>query len=167
MSTDVNVSRSEKTTKWSMSVWLKQLSRILDEPRVINIALIVVLVIAAWFRFNGLNWDEGHHLHPDERFLSTVTNDLKWPTDFSSYFDPATSSLSPYTNPNMGLFVYGMLPIYVVKWTAIHLNQDNYDKITQIGRVISGLFDLGAIFLLFLIGKKLYGRKIGLLAALL
>ena len=31
------------------------------------------------------------------------------------YFDPQTSTLSPYTLPNMGLFVYGTLPVYLVK----------------------------------------------------
>ncbi len=165
MSTDVNISPSEQTSKWVFSAQIKQLAELLDQPKVLNAVLMIVLVIAALLRFNGLNWDEGHHLHPDERFLSTVTNDLKWPDNFQDYFNPDTSTLSPYSNPNMGLYVYGMLPVYIVKWVAIHLDKNNYDQITLIGRVLSGVFDIGAIFILFLIGKKLYGRKIGLLAA--
>ena len=166
-STDVNVTSTEKVSPWNLSVRLKQFSDLLEKPAVVYAALIAVLVIAALFRFNGLKWDEGHHLHPDERFLSTVTNDLQWPANFQDYFNPDVSTLSPYTNPNMGLFVYGMFPIYIVKWAAIHLDKNNYDNITQVGRIMSGLFDLGAILLLFLIGKKLYSRKIGLLAAIL
>ncbi len=165
MSTDVNITPIKKTSKWIFSAQVRRLAELLDQPKVLNAVLMIVVVIAAFLRFNGLNWDEGHHLHPDERFLSTVTNDLKWPDNFQDYFNPDTSTLSPYSNPNMGLYVYGMLPVYIVKWVAIHLDKNNYDQITRIGRVMSGLFDIGAIFILFLIGKKLYGRKIGLLAA--
>src|SRR6185436_8644417 len=136
-----------------------------DRPSVINLGMVIVLLAAALFRFHGLNWDEGRHLHPDERFLSTVTNDLKWPSNLDTYFDPEASTLSPYSLPNMGLYVYGTLPVYVVKWTTILLDANNYDKITLVGRTLSGLFDLGAIFFLFLIGRQLYGQKVGLLAA--
>jgi YYY domain-containing protein len=166
-STDVNVSPSKKINKWNFSARSKQLSVLLEQPRVAYAVLFVVLIVAALLRFNGLKWDEGHHQHPDERFLSTVTNDLQWPENFRDYFNPDVSTLSPYSNPNMGLYVYGMLPVYIVKWVAIHLDKNNYDNITQIGRMLSGLFDLGSILLLFLIGTKLYGRKIGLLAAAL
>jgi len=159
---------------------------LLDRPRVMQLAMVVVLLIAAWIRFHGLNWDSGKHLHPDERFLSTVTNDLKWPSDFSTYFDPAASTLSPYSLPNMGLYVYGTLPVYIVKWVAVELDRspapgeflhnhfdinanlvNSYDQIVILGRFLSGLFDIGAIVFLFLLGRELYGRKVGLLAAIL
>jgi asparagine N-glycosylation enzyme membrane subunit Stt3 len=166
-STDTNISSPEESRKWNVTTWIRQLSDLLEQPRVIYATLALILVIAAYLRFNGLNWDEGRHQHPDERFLSTVTNDLIWPANFTDYFNPDVSTLSPYSNPNMGLYVYGMLPVYIVKWAAIHLDQNNYDAITLVGRRISGLFDLGSILILFLIGKKLYGRKVGLLAATL
>ena len=67
----------------------------------------------------------------------------------------------------MGLFVYGTLPVYLVKWTAILLNQNNYDMITLVGRALSGIFDLGSLLFLFLIGRRLYGKGVGLLAAVL
>jgi len=151
----------------SFAARLRPLTSILDRPQEMRVALVIVLLLAAWFRFHGLNWDSGHHLHPDERFLSTVTNDLTWPSSFAGYFDPTTSTLSPYSLPNMGLFVYGTLPVYVVKWMAIMLDNNNYDKITLVGRAVSVLFDLGAIYLLFLVGRQLYGRKIALLGAAL
>lgn len=139
----------------------------LSDPRVFSIALILVLLLAALFRFHGLSWDEGRHLHPDERFLSTVTNDIKWPANLATYFDPAASTLSPFSLPNVGLFVYGTLPVYIVKWVAIALHMNNYDKITIIGRALSGVFDLATILVLFLIARRLYGRGTALLAALL
>ena len=168
-STDVNMSppSSNALKGWSERLNLKEIAGLFDQPSVINISMVIILLVAALFRFHGINWDEGRHLHPDERFLSTVTNDLQWPENLDNYFDPNTSTLSPYSLPNMGLYVYGTLPVYIVKWTAILLDRNNYDKITLIGRNLSGLFDIATIFFLFLIGKKLYGKKVGLLAAFL
>jgi YYY domain-containing protein len=139
----------------------------LGDSRALTIALVVVLLLGAWFRFHGLNWDEGRHLHPDERFLSSVTNDIKWPQNLDTYFDPAASTLSPYSLPNVGLFVYGTLPVYIVKWVSILLNKNNYDAITLVGRALSGIFDLAAILMLFMIARRLYGRGVALLAATL
>ena len=164
-STDLNLSPSATVPDRKQYPRIKQFVDLLDKPQVMNIALAIVLLIAALFRFHGLNWDEGRHLHPDERFLSTVTNDLQWPKNLDNYFDPNTSTLSPYSLPNMGLYVYGTLPVYIVKWTAILLDRNNYDKITLIGRYLSALFDIVTIIFLFLIAKRLYGKKVGLLAA--
>lgn len=140
-------------------------ARLLAHPRAVSILLVIVVLLGAWFRFHGLDWDSGRHLHPDERFLSTTTNDLKWPDNLSTYFDPNSSTLSPYALPNMGLFVYGTLPVYLVKWLSILINQNNYDNLTLVGRALSGLFDIAAVLILFLIGRKLYGRVVGLVAA--
>ena len=165
--TAVKDSTSNPLKEWNQFTRVKQIVDLLDRPEAMRVALVIVLFVAALFRFYGINWDEGRHLHPDERFLSTVTNDLKWPETFDQYFDPNASTLSPYSLPNMGLYVYGTLPVYIVKWTAILLDRNNYDKITPLGRTISGLFDIGAIFFLYMIGRKLYGKKTGLLAAAL
>jgi hypothetical protein len=67
----------------------------------------------------------------------------------------------------MGLYVYGTLPVYIVKWTAILLDKNNYDQITFVGRNLSALFDIAALLFLFLIAKRLYGKKVGLLAVAL
>src|SRR5574339_389291 len=168
-STDVNMPppSSSALKAWSGRIRMKQIADLFERPYVVNIALATILLIAALFRFHGINWDEGRHLHPDERFLSTVTNDLQWPQNLSNYFDPNTSSLSPYSLPNMGLYVYGTLPVYIVKWTAILLDKNNYDKITLVGRNLSALFDIATILFLFLIAKRLYGKKVGLLAVAL
>jgi YYY domain-containing protein len=166
-SSDANISPSKRSSKWDASLWPARFSAILAQPKALNILLIVTVLLAALLRFNGLRWDEGRHQHPDERFLSTVTNDLTWPENFRDYYNPDISTLSPYSNPNMGLYVYGTLPVYIVKWTAIQLDKNNYDDITVIGRALSGIFDIGAILLLFLIGRKLYGAGTGLFAALL
>ena len=163
----VDESPSPTVKDSSLRARIDRLLATLDNPQNVRVLLALVLLLAAWFRFHGLNWDEGHHLHPDERFLSSLTNDLTWPDSFANYFDPTTSTLSPYSLPNMGLFVYGTLPVYAVKWMAVLLDGNTYDEITLLGRAMSVLFDLGAIFILFLIGRRLYGQRIGLLAAAL
>jgi YYY domain-containing protein len=62
----------------------------------------------------------------------------------------------------------------VPKLTFLHpiLNPDGrnlteYYEIFKVGRAWSVIFDLGSIILAFLIGSRLYGRRVGLLAALL
>jgi len=161
----ITLSRTLKT--WSERSWLGRFLGLLDQPGAVRVGLAIVLLVAALFRFADLSWDESHNLHPDERFLTSVTNDLKWPESFDTYFDPKASTLSPYSLPNMGLYVYGTLPVYIVKWTAILLDRNNYDQIPLVGRAISGLFDIGAICFIFLLGRRLYGKKVGLLAAAL
>ena len=36
--------------------------------------LFLVLILAFVLRIYGLNWDQGNHLHPDERFLTMVAS---------------------------------------------------------------------------------------------
>ena len=49
--------------------------------------LLALLAAGALLRFQGLNWDEGHHLHPDERFISMVEEKLTFPKTAAEYFD--------------------------------------------------------------------------------
>ena len=58
--------------------------------------LIGLLLLGGIFRFQGLAWDAGHHLHPDERFISMVEEKLTVPTSLSAYFDSSRSSLNPW-----------------------------------------------------------------------
>src|SRR3989344_4227432 len=52
---------------------------------------IAILLLAAFFRLYGLNWDQNQHLHPDERFLTMVSTSLKWPPSIYGYFDTLKS----------------------------------------------------------------------------
>ena len=56
-----------------------RLSAALDRPGAMRMALAAVLLLAALLRLNGLHWDGDRKLHPDERFLTSVTADLQWP----------------------------------------------------------------------------------------
>jgi YYY domain-containing protein len=123
---------------------------------------------AAILRLVGLNWDEGTHLHPDERFLTSVVTDMRWPDNFAdAYFAEATSTLNP-RNTNHPFFVYGDLPVIAVKWVSVALHQAAYDEVYLVGRVLAAMADLGTLSVLVLLARRLYrDRRITALAALL
>ncbi|MEJ2011434.1 MAG: hypothetical protein P8X64_04320, partial [Anaerolineales bacterium] len=131
----------------------------------VGIALFLILVVGAYLRFTGLNWDEGTHLHPDERFLTLVESAIKLPSSLGEYFDTDVSPLNPY-NSNYTFFVYGTFPIFLVRYVAEWVGQTGYDQVQLVGRALAASFDLVSLVLLYLIGKRLYSRKVGLLAAL-
>ena len=78
------------------------------------VILIGVLLMAAYFRFTGLNWDDVFHLHPDERFLTMVETSISPVNNLWDYFNTATSTLNPNNN-GYTFYVYGTLPLFVVR----------------------------------------------------
>jgi hypothetical protein len=130
------------------------------------------------------DWDQSQHLHPDERFLTMVStsiapatgcrdeglsvfdcpNSQKQWLSISQYFDTENSPLNP-ANRGYTFFVYGTLPLFLVRYVAELTGMTGYDEIALVGRQMSALIDLGSVFLLYLIASRLYGRRVGLLAA--
>ena len=72
---------------------------------------LVFLVLLAGFvlRLWGVAWDQGTHLHPDERFITMVETDLKVPHSLGQYFNSDESPLSPYNRKDGGGFAYVFL----------------------------------------------------------
>jgi YYY domain-containing protein len=151
----------------------------------IVLLLIAALAFGFYFRFVGLNWDDGEHLHPDERFLTMVSSAIRPPDNLGAYFDSQTSTLNPYNN-NFGLFVYGDLPIFITRYAAdlldnlcktlpqVCLLSNNvpvpyagYDGVYLLGRILSAIVDLFTLLLMFVIGRRLYNARVGVVAALL
>jgi YYY domain-containing protein len=143
-----------------------------------DIALVLIVLVAFWLRSVGLDWDEGQHLHPDERFLTMVETSIV-PVDLADerignppegcaewggYFDTACSSLNP-NNRGHGFFVYGTLPIFTTRYVAEMLGQTGYGEVHLVGRQLSALADLLSIVVLYFIVARLYNRKTALLAA--
>lgn len=180
-----------------------------------RLALIVILLIGAYFRTLGLlSWDAGTGQHPDERFFTDVSSLVRVPAGPTEYFD---SSISPGNPRNVGktFYVYGSFPIALTRLVAVTLtpnaalpatvpdlsspvdpqtgarpqipnpevrvpkllplqllfnpdgnNLTTYHQIYKVGRSLVALFDIGSILLVFLIGRRLFDRRVGLLAAL-
>lgn len=126
--------------------------------------LLLILLLGAFLRSFGIDWDQGQHLHPDERFLTMVGVDTGFPKSFADYLNPLKSTLNPY-NVGYGFYVYGTLPLYLVKLVSFLFNHHSYSELYLVGRFFSALFDLGVVYLLYLIGGRLFSKKVGLFAS--
>jgi YYY domain-containing protein len=127
--------------------------------------LIGILVLGAYFRFVGLDWDQDQHLHPDERFLTMVATSISPADSLDEYFDTAQSSLNP-NNRGYSFYVYGTLPLFVVRYVAEWVGKTGYSEIYLVGRAVSAAADLLTILLVYLSAQRLYRKKaISLLAA--
>ncbi|MCP4418546.1 MAG: glycosyltransferase family 39 protein [Chloroflexi bacterium] len=86
----------------------------------------LILLVAAVFRFTGIDWDSYNHYHPDERYITWVATTIERPSDWQTAFSPSQSSLNPfYWSPNAASdgievlqdaprdFAYGHVPLYL------------------------------------------------------
>lgn len=117
--------------------------------------LLLILIFSIVVRGYGINWDSGFHLHPDERMIVMTAENLSFPNALNPKF-----------------FAYGSLPIYLLHLIGSILSLfepklGSYDYLPIIGRCLSLLFDTLSVFIIFLLGKKLFASvKISLLASL-
>ncbi|MBK8984743.1 MAG: glycosyltransferase family 39 protein [Chloroflexi bacterium] len=167
------------------------------------VGLIGILLVAAALRWTGLDWDDYHHFHPDERYIHWVATTIERPSSWRALLTLHESTLNPYYWPpdaaSPGIvtpqdaprrFAYGHLPLYLgvaatrlAEWaggrwgdrlppdwllTRDILNQAGmveFRHLAAVTRALTGLVDLGTILLLFLLGRRLFGTAVGLLAA--
>ena len=108
--------------------------------------ILYIIAVGAYLRLVGLDWDEEQHLHPDERFLTMVESSIAPVESLGDYFNTAESSLNPH-NRGHGFFVYGTLPIFIVRYVAEWMGETGYGQVYLIGRALSALADLGVIAL--------------------
>ncbi len=160
-----------------------------------RLLLVAILIAAVLLRTYGLDWDQGQHAHPDERWIAMVAPTIKWPARSEDILDPRRSTLNPLWIPDgdgggtIRNFAYGHLPLYLHAlaghtlsslgdWVAEHAPAGQelarelraygeYEGINLVGRALSVLLDLGTICLVFLIGREVYGQRTGLLSAAL
>ena len=128
---------------------------------VFGAALVLTLTVAFALRLYGIDWDEGYGYspHPDERFLISLVDSLAFPSlgNIDELLDPEKSPWNP------GRFAYGSFSPYLLK-----LSRELFrvtDDIRLIGRGVSALADVASVFLVYLLGARMYGRRVGLLAA--
>lgn len=128
-----------------------------------KIFFIFILILAAVLRLYGVNWDQGYHLHPDERAITIYTLPLAIPSNLSELLSP-TSPLNPH------FFAYGDFPLYLLKVISIIAGSINlyflqYTGINILGRFISVTFELFTIFVIYKLGKKLFNTNTALLSS--
>ena len=120
----------------------------MKHPLVKKLIMSGILLIAAILRFTGVDWDQGQHLHPDERFLTMVGNAMHLPISLTQYLDPTMSPMNP-ANINYSFYVYGLFPVICNKLLAIFLGADSYQGFTIQGRMLSAFFDILVVLLVF------------------
>lgn len=169
----------------------------------VRVLLGIILLTATALRLTGIAWDDYHHYHPDERYITWVATTIEWPADWRTALDPIQSTMNPYYWPeeahSVGIevlqgqprrFAYGHLPLYLgvvatrlVEWVGPVLRpyfpshwlitQDilngaeliEFRHLTVVARALTGLMDVGTVGLVFLLGQRVYGTAVGLLAA--
>ncbi len=161
----------------------------------VTLLFLVIFLAAVWVRSYNIDWDEGTHLHPDERYLTMVVSAIQLPANLAQYWSTAESPLNP-TNKGYTGYVYGTLPLFltrvvggwvdqacasppnpvaiVLRWFLLNASGSCYPEhylgyggIHFVGRALSALADLATLVALALLARALYGNKTALLAAAL
>jgi YYY domain-containing protein len=157
-----------------------------------NLILAVILILAFSLRILGINWDDYTHIHPDERFLTSILSRIGHADNLtqnarercqneklSYYFFNTNCSFFNPNNVDNGSFAYGTLPLFMVYGSAELTAQLNlggfenpkdwmtYDYLQIVGRFMSALADIATTLFIYLIGRRLFSSKHGLLAACL
>ena len=145
----------------------KALTGIRPDVRLIG-AVLVILALALGLRLYGLGWDQGFSYtpHPDERAILMKAEQLSFPAPsaLDLLFD---ADQSPW-NPRW--FPYGSFPLYLLKGVQLTASLGPGDGIHDLrlpGRAISALADVATVFVVFLLGARVYGRRVGLVASAL
>ncbi len=157
--------------------------------------LVALLAVALALRLYGIDWDNGHGFHPDERSfymragdmlcLLTAGPDTDGPycsaahlrsllageqfrgvepglPDLRTALSAERSPLNPRWFPLGSALIYALVLLRTllepfVDWGVMELR--------FVGRTLAALADVGSVWLLYLLGRRMYGPWTGILAA--
>ena len=152
------------------------------------ILLPLILGVALGLRLYGLDWDQGYGFHPDERsiymradcmfrvlaevpgyegygcFRDNPEMDPGVP-GIGTFLDAEKSPLNPHWFPLGSIIIYLLVGLRSVLEPFTSL--DSLMDMAYMGRTIAALADVGSVFMVYLLGKRAYDRRVGLLAAAL
>jgi YYY domain-containing protein len=162
-------------------------SSLLTRARVIALLPFLIVLIGLGMRLYGLDWDQGNFYHPDERSIylrvdcmyRTLTEASGWqscinrdfPVDepglpsIGTFFDADTSPLNPHWFPLGSILLYGLLIARM--GLGLFMDTVGLHDMAMAGRTITAFVDTGSVIMLLLLGRRLYGRGVGLLASAL
>ena len=113
------------------------------------------MVVGLLLRLAWRSWDAGTHLHPDERYMSIVADNVRWPGSVGEYFDVEHSPLSPYNTEPGRSYLYGELPLFATKLVATIFRQEGYGELYLVGRAVAAVVDALSIVLVFVLARML------------
>lgn len=158
-----------------------------------DLVLIALIALGIFYRLNWVNWNQDTDLHPDEYGMTGTLTQLSMPKNLADYFNTRLSPISPYNkydengghtqNGPDNRMRWGQWPLIIIRGTAEaanaieerffssperpHWNFTGYGEMRLWGRSLSAVVDILSLLMIFLIGSRLYGRRVGLLAAAL
>ena len=148
--------------------------------------LPLILAVALGLRLYGIGWDDGYGFHPDERSLYMRADCMfRTLTDSPGYLecnrpfpktqpglpslptalDPAESPLNPHWFPLGSLLIYTVVLIRGIFEPFTDLG--SLLSMAYIGRSLAVVADVGTVFMVYLLGKRIFDRRAGLLGAAL
>jgi YYY domain-containing protein len=115
-----------------------------------------LLVSALAVRLFGIDWDQRHHFHPDERRIAEAVTRI--------------SFVPPQLDPDF--FAYGSFPFYVTRAAMGTLGLlsswfRSYDAAVLVGRGLSAVWGAATVWLVILLGRRLFGERPALLGGAL
>ena len=147
--------------------------------------LVLILLIGLSLRLYGIDWDSGFGFHPDERDIYMRSGcmydllteapghqDCGYVRDqpkaesglpgLGALLDPERSPLNPHWFPLGSILIY--LMVFFRSVIELFGSIDALDM-RFAGRTMSALADVGSIFLVYVLGRRMFSYKVGLLAA--
>ena len=114
--------------------------------------LLTILAFGLALRLVGSSWGLPFRFHPDEEQILTAAGQLSW------------------SNLNPRLFLYPSLFIYqatIIEWLVGAFGMGGPAQVLLAVRLLSALYATATIGLVFLLGRRIAGTKVGLWAAAL
>ena len=146
--------------------------------------LFAIVAVALALRLNGLDWDGGALYHPDERSIflradlmhRTLIDAPGWeasanrdfPLDepgmpgLGTLLDAERSPLNPHWFPLGSVIIYILVAVRFL--LEPFMEQVRLQDLASAGRTMAALADVGSLVMLYLLGRRLFGRGTGLLA---
>ncbi len=124
--------------------------------------LLLLLIVGGFLRFYNLDWGSPFYFHPDERNIASSVSQMFFPGNLHPHF-----------------FAYGSFSLYLFYFTGLLLNLFSvckntffdcsvpFEQAILISRFYAAFFSTLLIPLLYLLGKELKNREVGVLAAFL
>ncbi|HRE26272.1 MAG TPA: hypothetical protein PK954_06540, partial [Anaerolineales bacterium] len=144
---------------------------------VFDLLLVGAIALGMFFRFSWTNWNQNTDLHPDEYGLTSTLTRLEIPQTVEDYFNTRISPISPYARYDEAgnkigdgpdnVMRWGQWPIILLKWSATLTENTGYTEQRLFGRQMSALADSIGVFVIVIIGWRLYSLRHGLLAGAL
>lgn len=151
--------------------------------------VLLTLLVAFFLRAYNVDWADGQLPHPDERStIAFYAPTIAWPSSWEEALDPRRSPLNPLWDrvaQQRRSYTYGHFPLYLLVFTAKAVARlaplaealgappetvmyiaglDDVPGLAVVGRLLMALADTFTVFLVYLIGRRLYGPWWGWLA---